>query len=251
VPNPGCLFIGHGPKTFPVTWLTGNQIVNFLIKNSPDQVDYLQPVLSSLYDNTADPSVSTSIPQPPSLLPPLPFFSFWLSFEGGIWLGCLMLSSSVLSRPCAMTLLWASWSSALFQKLFSSFRLYQKKFPLFFCLPERSTNPRVNHQYTTYTFVFTHPMVHVRIDVPAEQLRKLVASLRPSDFPIVIRVPLNLPNIPHIHMPDMTYVYISSTTFNIVHNALNRGRNEGYIFSLVVCVECDEWPCHAMTTPHL
>jgi hypothetical protein len=47
VPNPGCLFIGHGPKTFPVTWLTGNQIVNFLIKNSPDQVegylDYLQP----------------------------------------------------------------------------------------------------------------------------------------------------------------------------------------------------------------
>jgi hypothetical protein len=25
----GCLFIGHGPKTFPVTWLTGNQIVNF------------------------------------------------------------------------------------------------------------------------------------------------------------------------------------------------------------------------------
>jgi hypothetical protein len=111
--------------------------------------------------------------------------------------------------------------------------------------------PRVNHQYTTYTFVFTHPMVHVRIDVPAEQLRKLVASLRPSDFPIVIRVPLNLPNIPHIHMPDMTYVYISSTTFNIVHNALNRGRNEGYIFSLVVCVECDEWPCHAMTTPHL
>jgi hypothetical protein len=29
VPNPGCLFIGHGPKTLPVTWLTGNQIVNF------------------------------------------------------------------------------------------------------------------------------------------------------------------------------------------------------------------------------
>jgi hypothetical protein len=28
VPNPGCLFIGHGPKTFPVTWLTGNQIIN-------------------------------------------------------------------------------------------------------------------------------------------------------------------------------------------------------------------------------
>jgi hypothetical protein len=93
-------------------------------------------------------------------------------------------------------------------------------------------------------------MVHVRIDVPAEQLRKLVASLRPSDFPIVIRVPLNLPNIPHIHMPDVTYVYISSTTFNIAHNALNCSRNEGYkphhIFSLVVCVECDEWPCHAI-----
>jgi hypothetical protein len=29
VPNPGCLFIGHGPKTFPVTWLTGNHIINF------------------------------------------------------------------------------------------------------------------------------------------------------------------------------------------------------------------------------
>jgi hypothetical protein len=35
VPNPGCLFIGHGPKTLPVTWLTGNQIINF--SNSPDQ----------------------------------------------------------------------------------------------------------------------------------------------------------------------------------------------------------------------
>jgi hypothetical protein len=48
VPNPGCLFISHGPKTFPVTWLTGNQIIILLIKNSPDQVegylDYLQPV---------------------------------------------------------------------------------------------------------------------------------------------------------------------------------------------------------------
>jgi hypothetical protein len=47
VPNPGCLFIGHGPKTLPVTWLTGNQrSLIFLIKNSPDQVegylDYLQ-----------------------------------------------------------------------------------------------------------------------------------------------------------------------------------------------------------------
>jgi hypothetical protein len=29
VPNPGCLFIGHGPKTLPVTWLIGNQIINF------------------------------------------------------------------------------------------------------------------------------------------------------------------------------------------------------------------------------
>jgi hypothetical protein len=29
VPNPGCLFIGHGPKTFPVTWLTGNQIIHY------------------------------------------------------------------------------------------------------------------------------------------------------------------------------------------------------------------------------
>jgi hypothetical protein len=49
VPNPGCLFIDHGPKTFPVTWLTGNQIINFLIKNSPDQaegyLDYLQAAL--------------------------------------------------------------------------------------------------------------------------------------------------------------------------------------------------------------
>jgi hypothetical protein len=40
VPNPGCLFIGHGPKTFPpVTWLTGNQIIIFLNKNSPDQAE--------------------------------------------------------------------------------------------------------------------------------------------------------------------------------------------------------------------
>jgi hypothetical protein len=48
VPNPGCLFIGHGPKTLPVTWLTRSLI--FLIKNSPDQVegylDYLQPAFS-------------------------------------------------------------------------------------------------------------------------------------------------------------------------------------------------------------
>jgi hypothetical protein len=39
VPNPGCLFIGHGPKTLPVTWLTGNQIINFShIKNTHDEV---------------------------------------------------------------------------------------------------------------------------------------------------------------------------------------------------------------------
>jgi hypothetical protein len=55
VPNLGCLFIGHGPKTLPVTWLTGNQIVIFLIKNSPDQVegylDYLQPKLQNIIPN--------------------------------------------------------------------------------------------------------------------------------------------------------------------------------------------------------
>jgi hypothetical protein len=40
----------HGPKTFPITWLTGNQIINFSHKNSPDQaegyLDYLQPLIS-------------------------------------------------------------------------------------------------------------------------------------------------------------------------------------------------------------
>jgi hypothetical protein len=41
VPNPGCLFIGHGAKTLPVTWLTGNQIVNFAHKKN-------QPVRSSI-----------------------------------------------------------------------------------------------------------------------------------------------------------------------------------------------------------
>jgi hypothetical protein len=27
--NRRILFIGHGPKTLPVTWLTGNQMINF------------------------------------------------------------------------------------------------------------------------------------------------------------------------------------------------------------------------------
>jgi hypothetical protein len=45
VPNPGCLFISHGPKT----WLIPEtRSLIFLIKNSPDQaegyMDYLQPL---------------------------------------------------------------------------------------------------------------------------------------------------------------------------------------------------------------
>jgi hypothetical protein len=46
VPNPGCLFIGHGPKPSRLLGLPETRSLMFRIKNSPDQVegylDYLQ-----------------------------------------------------------------------------------------------------------------------------------------------------------------------------------------------------------------
>jgi hypothetical protein len=66
VPNPGCLFIGHGPNTRLLGSPETRSLI-FLIKNSPDQVegclDYLQPHYDMQMKEPVDPVEPDAVDQ--------------------------------------------------------------------------------------------------------------------------------------------------------------------------------------------